>query len=342
MNIRIGIIGAGKVVRVRHLPETQGNSFAEVGAVCDIVESRATEMAELYDATAYTDYKDMLQDESLDAIIVAATNTTHAEMTIAALEAGKHVMCEKPMATNLEDARKMIQAAKISGKKLMIAHNQRLEPANKKAREILESGRLGRVLTFRSVFGHPGCEDWAIDGEDTWFFKKDITGLGCLGDLAVHKLDLIRWLMGDEYSAAFALTGTLQKTYPEGGLIDVEDNALCLLKTEKGALGTVIASWTYRKEENTTTFYCQNGIMELYGHPEFPLVIHYDHARSEYHKLAKKPSNVEQIKTGIVDAFVDAIVNDTEPIITGTDGFKALEAVLACLKASETGKLVEI
>jgi predicted dehydrogenase len=342
MTLQIGIIGAGTVVRVRHLPETQQNPHAKVGAVCDIVPERAREMAEKYNGKAYTDYRKMLQDPDLDAIIVAATNTTHAEMTIAALEAGKHVMCEKPMATNLADARKMIETAEKTGKKLMIAHNQRLEAANRKAREIIQSGRLGKVLTFTSIFGHPGCEDWAIDGEDTWFFKKDITGMGCLGDLAIHKLDLLRWIMGDDYTAATAMTDTLHKTYPDGGLIDVEDNALCVLRTKKGAMGTMIASWTYRKEDNSTTLYCENGVLQLYVNPDFPLVVHYDHEHAEYHQLGKKSTNVEQVKTGIIDAFVGPLVHDTEVPIPGIEGYKALEAVLACQEAAETGKVVEI
>ncbi len=342
MKINIGIIGAGTVVRVRHLPETLQNPYADVGAVCDIVESRANEMAEEYNCKAYTDYKAMLADDDLDAIIVAATNTTHAEMSIAAMQAGKDVMCEKPMATTLEDAQRMIDTAKKTGKKLMIAHNQRLEAANRKARQIIQSGKLGRVLTFASVFGHPGCEDWAIDGENTWFFKKDITGMGCLGDLAIHKLDLIRWIMADDFTQATAMTDTLFKTYPDGGLIDVEDNALCLLRTKKGALGSMTASWTYRKEKNSTSFYCENGVLQLYEHPEFPLVVHYDHEHVEYHQLGKKSTNVEQVKTGIIDAFVGSLVNDTPPPIPGIEGYKALETVLACLKASETQSVVSI
>jgi predicted dehydrogenase len=342
MTLKIGIVGAGTVVRVRHLPETKLNPDAEVSAICDIVESRAKEMAAQYNCKAYTDYKKLIQDPGLDAVIVAATNTTHAEMSIAALKAGKHVMCEKPMATTLEDAREMVETAKATGKKLMIAHNQRLEPANQKAREIIQSGKLGKVLTFTSVFGHPGSEVWAIDGEKTWFYRKEITGLGVLGDLAIHKLDLLRWILDDNYIEATAFLDTLSKTYPSGELIDVEDNALCLLRTEKGAMGTMIASWSYQKEDNSTTIYCQNGILEIYQNPDFPLVVHYDFQRGEYFKLGKKSTNVEQIKSGIIDAFVDALVNDTDVPIPGEEGYKALEAVIACRKASETGRVVKI
>ena len=134
MTIKIGIIGAGSIVRYRHLPETRDNKFTEVGAVCDIVGVRADEMAAQYNCKAYTNYKELIADKDLDAVIVAATNTTHAEMTIAALQAGKDVLCEKPMATSLEAARAMMDMAKKTGRKLMIAHNQRLEAANQKSK----------------------------------------------------------------------------------------------------------------------------------------------------------------------------------------------------------------
>lgn len=342
MTLKIGIIGAGTVVRVRHLPETQMNPYAEVGAICDIVEERAKEMALQYNCKAYTDYQKMIMDPDLDAIIVAATNTTHAEMTIAALKAGKHVMCEKPMATSLEDAEKMIQTAKKTGNQLMIAHNQRLEPANQKAREIIHSGELGKVLTFTSVFGHPGSEDWAIDGEKTWFYRKEITGLGVLGDLAIHKLDLCRWILEDDFTEVTAFIDTLSKTYPNGKLIDVEDNALCLLRTRKGAMGTMIASWSYQKEDNSTTIYCDKGVLQIYVDSEFPLVVHFDQEHAEYHKLGKKSTNVAQVKSGIIDAFVNALVNKTEVPIPGIEGYKALEAVIACRKAAESGHVVKL
>ena len=342
MTVRIGIIGAGKIVRVRHLPETLSNPDAEVAAVCDIVEERAQELAQKYSCKAYTDYHQMLEDPDLDAIIVAATNTTHAEMTIAALEAGKHVMCEKPMATSLQDAARMIESAEKSGKQLMIAHNQRLEPANQKAKEIIQSGKLGKILTFTSVFGHPGSEFWAIDGADTWFYRKNITGLGVLGDLAIHKLDLVRWLLGDDYTEAVAFLDTLSKTYPDGGLIDVEDNALCLLRTEKGAMGTMIASWSYQKENNSTTIYCEKGVLEIYVDPVFPLAVHYDHQHAEYHELGKKSTNVEQVKSGIIDAFIGAIVENRPVPIPGIEGYKALAAVIACQEAARTGRVVKV
>jgi UDP-N-acetylglucosamine 3-dehydrogenase len=342
MSLKIGIIGAGKIVRVRHLPETHSHPHAEVVAICDIVASRARELAVKYDCQAFTDYLEMIENVEMDAVIVAATNTTHAEMTIAALNAGLHVLCEKPMATNLEDAQKMLAAAEASGKQLMIAHNQRLEPANIQAREILQSGKLGKILSFTTVFGHPGCEHWAIDGENTWFFRKEIAGLGVMGDLAVHKLDLMRYLLDDNFIEATAFMGTMAKTYPNGESINVEDNAICIVRTEKGILGSIITSWTYQVEDNRTTIYGEKGVLEIYGNPDFPLAVHYNHENGEFYKLGRKSTNLDQVKSGIIDAFVDALIHGGNVPIPGIEGYKALEAVIACQEAAKTGQHIKI
>ncbi len=338
MPIKFGVIGAGKIARYRHLPEIQMNDHAEIYAVCDIVGPRAVEMAQQYQCKAFRDYQELLQDPGIDAVIVATTNATHAEITIAALKLGKHVLCEKPMATTLLDAHRMLDAAKTRGKQLMIAHNQRLEPAHIKAKQIIKSGNLGKVLSFTSIFGHPGCEYWAIDGQDTWFFKKEHAGLGVLGDLAIHKFDLMRYLLDDNFIEVFSSMDTLAKTYPDGKLIDVEDNATCLVRTTNGATGTIISSWTYKNENNSTTIYAEKGVLEIYVNPEFPLVVHYDHQTSEMHKLGKQSTNVEQVKSGIIDAFVDALIVGKDVPIPGIEGLKALEAALACQQASQLGE----
>jgi len=342
MKYKFGVIGAGSIARMRHLPELQDNSYAEIAAVCDRNQTRAEEMTDIYGGKAFSDYKELIAMKDLDAVIVCATNTTHAEMTIAALQAGKHVMCEKPMATTLEDARAMIDVSEQTGKFLMITHNLRLAPACIKAREILQSGKLGKVLTFQTTFGHPGSEFWAIDGGDTWFYKKKITAFGVMGDLGIHKIDLVHWLLDQDYTEAVAMAGTLNKRNSKGELIDVEDNAICLLKTSGGILGTVSVSWTYQKEDNSTTFYCEKGVLRIYAHPEYQLIVDYSNDEGEYHKVGEVPTNIKQIKSGIVDLFVNSLVTNRRPEISGEEGYKALNTVLACFEAIETKKVVSI
>ncbi len=150
-----------------------------------------------YGGKAYASVEALLADPTVDAVSVCSANASHAQIAVAALEAGKHVLCEKPMATTLADCERMVEAAKKSGKKLMIDQNQRLAGAHVKARELIEQGEIGSVITFATAFRHGGPETWSIDpGQSTWFFDKKRAAMGAMADLGVHKTDLIQYLIG--------------------------------------------------------------------------------------------------------------------------------------------------
>ena len=137
--IKIGIIGCGKITEVRHAPEYAENPNCELVAFFDVVKERAEAMAKQYGAKAYGSIEELLKSD-VDAVSVCVANRYHAETAIKALRAGKHVLCEKPMATTPEDCEAMVQAARESGRFLMIGQNQRLAKAHVKAREIIQSG----------------------------------------------------------------------------------------------------------------------------------------------------------------------------------------------------------
>ena len=171
--LNIGIIGCGKIAQVRHLPEYEQNPGAHIAGLYDLNQERAQALAAQYGAKAYESYEALLADPAIDAVSVCSANVSHAEIAVAALEAGKHVLCEKPMATTLEDCERMVAAAQKSGKYLMIDQNQRLAGAHRKARELIRAGAIGKPLTFRTAFRHGGPETWSVDpGKSTWFFDK--------------------------------------------------------------------------------------------------------------------------------------------------------------------------
>ena len=155
--ITVGLIGCGKIGQVRHLPEYAANKDCVITALYDINLERAQALAKQYGATAYESVEALLASD-VEAVSVCSSNTSHAEITIAALKAGKHVLCEKPMATTLSDCEAMVAAAKEAGKRLMIGQNQRLAGAHQKAKELIDAGAIGRVLTFRTYFCHGGPE----------------------------------------------------------------------------------------------------------------------------------------------------------------------------------------
>lgn len=338
--IKVGVIGCGSIARYRHIPEYAMNKNVELVAFCDIVKERAQGFADEYNAKAYTDYKELLQKADVDAISVCTPNSLHAPISIAALEAFKHVLCEKPMATSAEEAEAMIAAAASSGKKLMIGHNQRFVPSHSKARSIIESGALGKIYSFRTTFGHGGPESWSADGSNSWFFDKERAFIGAMGDLGVHKTDLLRYLLGEEFveTAAFVETSAKQNS-------TVDDNAVCILKTASGIIGTLAASWAYNgSEDNSTVLYAENGIVRLEDDPNYSLIVEYKNGNSERHSLGAIQSNAEgkQTSTRVIEHFIESILNDSEPLVNGEEGKKSLAVILAALDSYAKKQIVPI
>ena len=253
MSIKIGVIGCGKIAQVRHIPEYAANPHVEIAGFYDLNRERAEELAEKYGAAAYASYEELLADGEIDAVSVCVANNAHAEISIAALKAGKHVLCEKPMAVMLEECEEMVAAAKEAGKYLMIGQNQRLAKAHVKARELIAEGVIGKVLTFRTIFGHGGPETWSVDpGKSVWFFDKSKAAMGAMADLGIHKTDLIQYILGEKIVETQAVLTTLDKRDDSGELIGVDDNAVCIYKMESGAIGTMTASWTYYGAEDNS------------------------------------------------------------------------------------------
>ena len=342
--IGIGIIGCGSITDKRHAPEYAANPGARIVGFYDPLADRAAAKAKDYKAAAFPSVEALLADKSIDAVSVCSSNRYHAALSVAALNAGKHVLCEKPMATTLAEARSMIEASKKSGKFLMIGHNQRLAPAHARAKAILATGELGRIISFRTAFGHGGPEYWSMDkGPHTWFFKKSESIVGTMGDLGIHKADLIRWLIGDEIVEVKAYVTTADKKNEKGNAIEVDDNALCLLKSKSGIHGTLTASWTYYgDEDNGTTLYCSAGVMRIYDNPDFPIVVSLKNGEKIYHKIGAIQTNASQTNSGVIDQFVASIESGVPPAISGEEGLAALKIILACMEASKTGGAVKL
>lgn len=342
--IKIGIIGCGKIAQVRHIPEYEENPNTELTGFYDINQERAQELADRYHGKAYASYEALLEDPEIDAVSVCAANTVHAEITVAALNAGKHVLCEKPMATTIEDCEAMVEAAEKSGKYLMIDQNQRLAKAHMEAKKMIDAGRIGKILTFRTTFGHGGPETWSVDpGKNTWFFDPKRAAMGAMADLGVHKTDLIQFLTSQTVIETTATLMTLDKKDAEGKLIGVDDNAICIYKMSGGIVGTMTASWTYYgAEDNSTVLYGTEGIMRIYDDPQHSIVvIDKDGSRSEYDVEAIQ-TNDNQTSSGMIDLFADCLVQQKEPEISGKSVLTAMRAVFGSIESSKKGCAVKV
>ena len=346
MKLKIGIIGCGMITKERHAPEYYANENCKVVGFFDKDIQRAQAMAEKYGGVV-CDSVDELLSMDLDAVSVCVANVMHAEIAIKALNAGKHVLCEKPMAVTLEQCEAMVEAAEKNQKILMIGHNQRFAAAHQEARRLIQDGAIGKVLSFETKFGHGGPEFWTKT-PDTWFFHKSQAAFGVMADLGIHKTDLMHYLLGEPIVKVQAIMNTLDKRYPDGTLIDVDDNSFCFYQTESGVTGIMHVSWTfYGNEKNSTVIYGTKGVLRCYDDETNALIwerkdggiVRFD--LGYISKNSDATLGVHQ-NTGVIDEFVDSILNQREPLTSARESLKAMRVIFAALESARTGEKITV
>ncbi len=250
-DLKVGIIGVGGIAGGKHMPSLAKLDAVKMVAFCDIVKDRATAGAEKYGvkgAKVYTDYRKMLDAEKLDVVHVLTPNISHAEITVAALEAGVHVMCEKPMAKTAEGARKMVEAAKRTGKKLTIGYQNRFRTDSRYLKAFCDQGGLGEIYFAKAhALRRRAVPTWGV------FLDAEAQGGGPLIDIGTHALDLTLWLMNN-YDPEFATGVTYRKLGDRKDCANawgpwdpkkftVEDSAFGFIRMRNGASIFLESSW---------------------------------------------------------------------------------------------------
>ncbi|MCE5343087.1 MAG: Gfo/Idh/MocA family oxidoreductase [Eubacteriales bacterium] len=336
--LRIGIIGCGKITQVRHAPEYAENSQCRLTAFYDFLPERARDLVAIYGGQAY-DSVDALLDSGVDAVSVCVANADHAAVSIKALQKGVHVLCEKPMATTLADCETMARTARDNNLTLMLGHNQRLAKAHVEARKRVEAGEIGQVISFHTTFGHPGPEGWTGQ-KNSWFFDKNRAAFGALADLGIHKTDLLHYLLGESIISVKSTFRTLDKKFPDGTPISVDDNAFCIYRTQSGATGQMHVSWTfYGQEDNSTILYGTKGILRCYADPTYSLIV--EHANGETEKLAldelttnEKQTTGGRVSTGVIDTFIHSVLTGEKSVCDSREALKAMRVIFAAERSS--------
>ncbi|NPV08033.1 MAG: Gfo/Idh/MocA family oxidoreductase [Anaerolineae bacterium] len=235
--IGIGVIGCGAIAQEAHLPNYASHPQARLVAVADVDPDRAQEVAVRFGVPhVYSDYAELLARDDIQAVSVCTPNYLHAEQTIAAAAAGKHVLCEKPMAVTLEEADEMIAAADKAGVQLMVGFTHRFYPFNQKARDLIAEGAIGKPYTVRVRFAHRGpYTSWSAKSD--WFFDPERAGGGAVLDMGIHALDIARFVLGQEIRTVSANLATLNHD------IKAEDTAVISLEFADGTLGYIETGW---------------------------------------------------------------------------------------------------
>lgn len=361
--IKVGIIGCGGIANQKHLPSLKHLSDkCELVAFCDIIVERAQKAADEYGvpgARVYEDYHDLLKETDIDVVHVLTPNVSHSPITVAAFKAGKHVMCEKPMAHNTEAAQKMMDAWRKSGKKFSIAYQNRFRPEVQSLYHSCRAGELGDIYFAKAhAVRRRAVPTWGV------FQDKEQQGGGPLIDIGTHALDLTLWLM-DNYEPALVSGSVFHKMADQVGgnlfgpwdpeTFDVEDSAFGFIKMKNGATIYLEASWILNvlesREASTTLCGTKAGAEIRSGMSFRQNELVYNRER---HGLMTEERNTslgsidyfegERSAEGIREAqqWLDAIANDTEPLVKPEQAFVVTQILDAIYRSHERGEEVRL
>lgn len=349
--LRVGVIGTGNISHM-HIKSYLENPNVELYAFCDINETQLRFMSEKYGITrVYTDMNEMLKLKELDAVSVCTWNSAHAACTIAALNAGKHVICEKPMATSEQEAKEMQEAAIKNNKLLMIGFVRRFGNDCEILNDFIKSDFFGELYYAKATYlrrnGNPGG----------WFGDKSRSGGGPLIDLGVHVIDLVRYLMGNPmpisvYGATFQKLFNRKnirskKSYTsisasDHDICDVEDLATALIRFDNGAALLVEASFSLNIKED-------QGKIELFGSkggakldPELELYSEMNGYMTDVSLKEKTASNFDGLFQKEIDHFVSCVMNGTKCAAPAEDGICLMKILDAVYESARTGHEVRL
>ncbi len=343
--IGFGIVGCG-VIAPWHRDAVKETDGARVVACCDVDEEKGLSFAkESGDISFYKDYHKLVEDPEVNAVCVCTPSGLHGEVTVAAAEAGKHVLCEKPIEIKTDKIDEMIEACSSNGVKLANVFQRRTHAASRKTKKAIEEGLLGKMVLGDIYLKYYRSQSYydSAGWRGTW--KLD--GGGALMNQGVHGIDLALWIMGDVVTVYGRAAHLLRD-------IEVEDTAIALLEYENGAWGVLEGTTSVNPGETTKlSLHGKKGTIVLEGEE----ISKWAYTEGEDEKAEEHDIQVDSEKDGaasdpkaigaeghvfLVRDLVDAIKEDRDPFITGESARKAVELILALYESSSSGKPVNL
>lgn len=344
--IKVAIIGTGGISN-EHIKGYQKNPNVELYAFCDINEERLNTMAEQYGVTRkFTDMNEMLKLDEIDAVSVCTWNSAHAPCTIAALNAGKHVLCEKPMATSAKEAMEMKAAAEKNGKLLMIGFVRRYGNDCAILKDFIGTDYFGDLYYTKATYlrrnGNPGG----------WFGDKSRSAGGPLIDLGVHVIDLVRYLLGNPmpvsvYGATFqkllnrpnikAAKDYVATTSTEKDVCDVEDLATALIRFDNGAVLAIEAAFSLniKKDEGKIELFGTKGGAKL--DPNLEMYSEINNYMADVNLTSDTALSFDGLFQNEINHFVSCIVDGTTCKSPAQDGIDIMRILDAVYESAKTG-----
>ncbi len=324
--VRIGVIGLGQIALKAHLPGYSKTPGCQITAVHSMRENHAKQVAIQYGIPhIYKDWTRLLESDSVDAVSICTPNFTHVPIALKALQEGKHVLVEKPMAVHRDEALTLIKAAKKYKKVLMVHHNMRFDPAVRTTEKLLRKSIIGDVFAVKSSLTHKGPQAWSTKAN--WFFDKRKAGGGALMDLGPHVFDSLSFLLKDEATmvGALAVRGKGVKLAKGMAQTQEEIHCSCLLRFKKGAVATVNVGWADTDYHNRFYFYGTKGTLSLNLAKGDPITIELRNEKGKiYPPLAK-----DSFSPSIYEHFIDCIRLKKISLVSAEEGLKIIELVEA-------------
>jgi len=343
--MRFALLGVGSIGKVRRdaILKTPGCSMT---AVVDLNKDVAKETAG-NDAHVFDSLEEMLKADACDAVVISTPTNLHAEQAIACMESGKHVIVEKPMASNLEESKKMRDVAKQTGKVLSVGFNNRYYPAIKDIRNAINSGAIGKLSYIKAFGGHTGLSEFKAP----WMYDKEIMGGGTMMDVGIHVLDLTQHLMGGVTSVTGMATNDIWK------LGESEDNAFALLRGHDNVVATYHSSWSEWKGYHFyIEAYGDKGMARAFYAPMSSTIITMDEPGGPSKTVTNRyiPAIFREKflgwQTTAVNTFIDVHKdfieltkgNDTGILATGEDGVHVSDIAESVYRSSVTGETFKV
>lgn len=343
--VGIGVIGCGVIGKGGHIRRYLNNSNAKVVAVCDIIEERAKEAAELAGADAwYLDYNDLLARDDIQGVSICTPHPVHAAPSIAAAKAGKHVLCEKPMCINLEQADAMVEAVRSNGIKFLMGYQTYFTPSMQAAKQIIDEGLLGKLHEISKVGG--GHQDGNQDAD--WFYSEWAGG-GVTLDWTTYTLYMFRHLIGKVKSvyASSAINQAYKHSVDNPGSMvkmEVEDTISMLIRFENDAIGLIYDSWSSPAGHGYTEVVGFDGVVTMRPKVGMALFTNKgelpDYARGG--EIVLPDEGRFDAYQARVDHFVDCILNDKEPAVSIEMGRDVVEIADAAYRSIAENRPVEL
>ena len=337
--LRVGLIGCGEIA-VANARAVQESGVAAITMVADVNESVAADMGRRYQAPHTTSVEELLRRGDVDAVLISVPHHLHAPLAIQAAEHGKHVMVEKPMATRLADADRMVEACRQAGVRLSVMYCQRYLPYVQKARTLIEQGALGRLLGIQLNFYMDKPPSYFTSGfsgrvSTDWRLSREKSGGGVLIFNLVHYLDIIRYLTGLEATRVFGELDNLD-TLPAGQPVETEDSIAVTLRYSNQAIGAITASSVargapYQPHLRLWGSDGQLNLLEPDQHTFYSLRQIDGRRPGVWHPLGRGGAGGDRRE--YVARFARAVMNDQAPEISGEDG-RAIQAIVEAIYAS--------